>query len=509
MIFHFAYSHIRVWKTTGCTDAGSSYTCANAPLAISPSFLIFAPTRGDVAYGTVSRWRMMTTVGVLGGHWAEADRDAMNALRCARRLRWQRTCSTAVPASAAVSHPSPRKRPKRQPRLDPETPPPSVESFPAYEPRDFFGFQVVHASARSNARVGRIHTPHGVVDTPGFVAVATNAALKAVDHRPIEQLLQLVFCNTYHLLLHPGPDVVEKAGGLHSFMKRDAPIITDSGGFQVFSLAHGSVEEELNMKRKRGRQDDSLLMRVTEEGALFRSYRDGRHVLLTPESSVAAQKSYGSDIIVPLDQLPPYHIERQQLLHSVMLSHRWEARSLRYHLEDVRKQAMYAVIHGGIDEKLRKMSIDYLTALPFDGYAIGGSLGKNHEELFKLLHFVLPQLPKERPNHLLGIADIHSIAGAVPLGVDTFDSCFPTRLGRHGTLLTKRFGRLQIRQGKWKDCFEPPDWEGGLQGHTLAYLHHLYKTHEPMASTLLTLHNLLFMAEYMADIREKILRDEI
>ena len=309
-------------------------------------------------------------------------------------------------------------------------------------------------------------------------------------------------------MLHPGPDVIEAAGGVHKFMNRQSPIITDSGGFQVFSLAHGSVEEEINMKRKRNR-GDSLLLKVSEEGALFRSYRDGQKVLLTPESSVAAQKAYGSDIIIPLDELPPYHIDYDQLHRSVLLSHRWEARSLRAHLDDVRKQAMYAVIHGGIDESLRRLSTDYLTALPFDGFAIGGSLGKNREELFQLLRFVMPLIPTERPNHLLGIADTDSILGAVPLGVDTFDSCFPTRLGRHGTLLTKRFGRIQIRQGKWKRVFEPPDWEGGLQEHTLAYLHHLFKTHEPMAGTLLTLHNGLFMAEMMQDVRNKILNDEI
>lgn len=399
-----------------------------------------------------------------------------------------------------------RKRPPAIP--EPYAEPPPADSFPAYDGRPFFWYEQIHKSSRSDARVGRIHTPHGVIDTPGFVAVATNAALKAVDHRPLGDLLQLVFCNTYHLLLHPGPDIIERAGGVHKFMNRTAPIITDSGGFQVFSLAHGSVEEELNMKRSKS-TGDSLLLSVTEEGATFRSYRNGARVLLTPESSVRAQKQYGSDIIIPLDELPPYHIDRDALHRSVLLTHRWEARSLRAHIDDVRQQAMYGVVHGGIDQDLRKLSTDYVTSLPFDGFAIGGSLGKNRDELMQLLTFLMPLLPRDRPNHLLGIADTESIAGAVPKGVDTFDSCFPTRLGRHGTLLTKRFGRLQIRQGKWKDCFEPPDWEGGLQGHTLAYLHHLYKTHEPMAANLLSLHNLLFMAEFMRDLRTKILNDDI
>jgi queuine tRNA-ribosyltransferase len=409
-----------------------------------------------------------------------------------------------------------RKRNRKPPAFpDPYKKPPPATEFPAYEPRDFFRFELIHQSSKSNARVGRIYTPHGIVDTPGFVAVGTNGALKALDHRIVEEQCQLMFCNTYHLLLHPGPKVIREAGGLHKFMNRKAPIITDSGGFQVFSLDHGSVHDELNMKRrqssksKNNNPETTLLMAVTEEGALFRSYRDGTRVLLTPESSVQAQKAYSSDIIIPLDELPPYHIDSDRLKRSVLLSHRWEARSLQTHLDNVQDQAMYAVIHGGIDEQLRKMSIDYLTSLPFDGFGIGGSLGKNRQELFDLLAFVMPRLPSSRPNHLLGIADIESISGAVPLGVDTFDSCFPTRLGRHGSMLTHRFGRVNIRAGKWKSLFEPPDWEGGLQGHSLAYLHHLFKMHEPMAATLLTLHNILFMHEYMAGLRAKILNDEI
>lgn len=413
--------------------------------------------------------------------------------------------------SNAAPNPSPRPKRHRKPPPfpDPYALPPPPSSFPSYSPPSYFRYELIHRSTRSNARVGRLHTPHGIVDTPAFVAVATNAALKALDHRPLSDQLRLIFCNTYHLMLHPGPDVVAQAGGLHSFMNRDAPIITDSGGFQVFSLAHGSVVEELNMKRSRAKNGDSLLLSVTEEGATFRSYRDGTRMLLTPESSVAAQKSFGADIIVPLDELPPYHIDPDALHRSVLLSHRWEARSLRAHLDDPRQQAMYAVVHGGIDEGLRAMSAKYLSNLPFDGFGIGGSLGKNRDELFELLRFVVPLLPQDRPNHLLGIADVDSIMGAVPLGVDTFDSCFPTRLGRHGTLLTRRFGRVQIRQGKWKSVFEPPDWEGGLQGHSMAYLHHLWKSHEPMAATLLTLHNVLFMSEMMDRLREGILNDEI
>ena len=193
---------------------------------------------------------------------------------------------------------------------------------------------------------------------------------------------------------------------------------------------------------------EGLLIRSNEHGALFRSYRDGRSVALTPESSVAAQKKLGADIIIPLDELPPYHISRDALERSVYLSHRWEARSLREHLRDVRDQAMYGVIHGGVDESLRRLSAAYVGSLPFDGFAIGGSLGKDTAELLRLLSTLMPLLPADRPNHLLGIGDVGSIRGAVLHGVDTFDSTFPTRNARHGTLLTfaRRWGgdRLNV-----------------------------------------------------------------
>lgn len=417
-------------------------------------------------------------------------------------------------ANGTEPWPRPRRRPRSKPNPfpDPYKKPPPPESFPQYEERDFFKFEIIHQSKKSSARVGRIHTPHGVIDTPNYVAVATNAALKAVDHKTLNDVIQLIFCNTYHLLLHPGPEVIAKAGGLHEFMNRKSPIITDSGGFQVFSLAYGSVHDEINMKSRKKRSVGSngkLLSGVTEDGATFRSYRDGTPMLLTPESSVSAQKAYGSDIIVPLDELPPYHITSERLVKSVFLSHRWEARSLRAHLDNVNKQAMYAVIHGGVDEVLRQKSIEYLTSLPFDGFGIGGSLGKDRAELIQLLNFVMPLMPKSKPNHLLGIADIDSIAEAVPLGVDTFDSCFPTRLGRHGTLLSRKHGRINIRKTKWKTVFEPPDPEFGLQSHTLSYLHHLHKAYEPLGGSLTTLHNILFMSQYMAELRTKILDDEI
>jgi queuine tRNA-ribosyltransferase len=240
-------------------------------------------------------------------------------------------------------------------------PPPKPIDFPdwAYEPRSFFRFEILHQSTKSQARVGRIHTPHGTIDTPGFVAVATNGALKGVDFRDADMAgQQLIFSNTYHLLLHPGADIIAEAGGIHKWTNRpDRPFITDSGGFQVFSLAYGSVHEELSSKgelkgetkgelKRAGAsklKDGKENVKVTEDGAVFRSYRDGSKFLLTPETTVQAQKKIGADIIIPLDELPGYYVDRDRLEESVDRTHRWEARSLQEHLKDVKEQAMYCV----------------------------------------------------------------------------------------------------------------------------------------------------------------------
>lgn len=378
------------------------------------------------------------------------------------------------------------------------------------------------------ARVGRIHTPHGVVDTPGFVPVATNAALKGVSFQN-QPHNQLVFANTYHLVLHPGSEIIREAGGIHNFTKRQSgPFITDSGGFQVFSLAYGSVAEELSskgelkrarVKSKPGWRNDVMgkdAVRVTEDGVRFRSYRDGSYVTLTPESTVLSQKDIGADVIIPLDELPPYHIERQKLKESLERSHRWEARSLQQHLKDIRNQAMYSVIHGGLDVELRTKSVEYLTSLPFDGYAIGGSLGNGREELKQLLSWLMPMFDKdgrrEKPRHLLGIGDEPSVRNAVAMGLDTLDSCYPTRLGRHGTLLTRQ-GLLRIKRGANARSFGMKICEGcnctTCQRYDRAYLCHLFKANEPLGVMLATQHNLTYMSDLMAELRQGIIDDKI
>lgn len=369
-------------------------------------------------------------------------------------------------------------------------------------------FEILHSSSKSRARVGRIHTPHGVIDTPNFVAVGTNGTLKALDNKTVQEIgLQLMFCNTYHLLLQPGTEVVRDGGGIHTFINRQLPIITDSGGFQVFSLAYGSVANEL--KSKGTKKTDGTVLKITEEGVLFRSYRDGKKILLTPESSIEAQKNLGADIIIPFDELPPYHIDREKLMKSLDRTHRWEERSLQAHLKNRKEQAMYAVIHGGIDHDLRQKSCEVLTKLDFDGFAIGGSMGKTKSEMIEMLTAMMPSLPVEKPNHLLGIGDLESITACVPLGIDTFDSSYPTRAARHGMALTQA-GPLNLTKGEYANRFEPIEKNctcSTCTHFTVAYINHLFKAREMTSLTLTTIHNLHFMVELMGRYRAAIAAD--
>lgn len=374
----------------------------------------------------------------------------------------------------------------------------------------YFKFEIIHKSKKSNARVGRIHTPHGIIDTPNFVGVGTNGALKALDNTLLNQMgLQLMFVNTYHMLVHPGLETVKLAGGLHKFINRPHPIITDSGGFQVFSLAYGTVKDEL--KSRGSKQSNNSVLKINEEGVLFRSYKDGSKILLTPETSVQAQKILGADIIIPFDELPPYHIDASKLKKSFERTHRWQKRSLEEHLRNRQEQAMYAVVHGGIDPTLRKKSCEILSSMEFDGFAIGGSLGKNRQEMVTMLSSMMSSLPEEYPNHLLGIGDLPSIDECVRLGIDTFDSSHPTRCARHG-LMFNDFGGIKILQTKYKNLFEPLDKTCACltcTNYTAAYIHHLFKANELSGYTLATIHNVHYMVKLLERYRNQILQDQI
>jgi queuine tRNA-ribosyltransferase len=370
----------------------------------------------------------------------------------------------------------------------------------------FFEFELIYQSTRSRARVGRIHTPHGVIDTPNFVPVGTNGSLKTLhnhDHQAYD--VQLMFCNTYHLMVQPGTALIKEAGGLHRYIQRSMPIITDSGGFQVFSLAYGQVAREL--KGQGGKKHPSSVLKVSEEGVVFRSYKNGEKILLSPESSVLAQKDLGSDIIIPLDELLPCDVTTTQLKASFARTHRWQFRSLHQHLQNPQQQAMYGVVHGGTDLALRQHSCAQLAQEAFDGYAIGGSLGRCHTELQQTVAGTMPHLPPDKPVHLLGIGDVGSIEQCIPYGVDTFDSSYPTKAARHGMLLTHQ-GQIKITRQIHAREFEPIEATCGCATcthYTRAYLHHLFKANEPSAASLASIHNLHFMLQKMATLRTQIL----
>lgn len=373
-----------------------------------------------------------------------------------------------------------------------------------------FNFEIIHQSTLSDARVGKITTPHGSFTTPAFVAVGTNGILKAVDHKSIEDLnLPLVFSNTYHLMLHPGEEVVDKAGGLHAFSGRKGPIITDSGGFQVFSLAYGSVANEL--KGSGTKKYGNSVLRISEEGVVFRSYRDGRRIELTPEITVEVQKKLGADIIIPLDELPPYHTDLATLKKSLDRTHRWEKRSLATHLKNRKNQAMFAVCHGGVNPELRQESARLLSEQAFDGFSIGGSLGKNLDELLYILDHTVPYLRPEAPRHLLGIGDLPSIHSCIPKGIDTFDSSYPTKAARHGVALADPEA-VRLRSTKHRLSFIPIE-EGcpcfTCKHYTRSWLHHLFKAHEVSAHSLTTIHNLSYMMRYMDRKKALILENKI
>lgn len=374
----------------------------------------------------------------------------------------------------------------------------------------YFRFELIHTSKKSRARVGKIHTPHGIINTPNFVGVGTNGTLKGIENSITNSMgLELMFCNTYHLMVDPGADIVHQAGGLHRFINRPHPIITDSGGFQVFSLAYGTVKDEL--KSKCIKKHAESVIKISEKGVLFRSYKDGTPILLTPETSIQAQKKLGADIIIPFDELPPYHIDPKVLEKSLHRTHRWEERSLKEHLKDQQNQAIYAVVHGGINLKLRKLSCNFLTQLPFDGFALGGSLGKNRQEMIEMLTHVMQWIPENKPNHLLGIGDLPSLDACVRLGVDTFDSSHPTKCARHGLLFTFQ-GNIKIKQTRYKNMFEPIDKTCiclACKNYSLAYIHHLFKSNELTAYTLASIHNIQHMITLMKNYRTLILEDKI
>ena len=360
-----------------------------------------------------------------------------------------------------------------------------------------------------SARAGVLRTAHGDVRTPAFVPLASTATVKTVQSSEVAELgYDLVLGNTFHLFIQPGHELIAELGGLHEFMGWDGAIVTDSGGYQVFSMGHGSVAEEI--KRRRGERK-SMIVSIEEEGVRFRSYLAGEERFMGPETSMEVQAALGSDIALAFDECTPFHVDRDYTASSMERTHRWLDRCLAWHADHApAHQLVFGIVQGGVHEDLRAQSAAYVSAAAVDGIAIGGSLGQSKEQMREVVGWSLRGLDDERPRHLLGIGDVDDLLHGVGEGIDFFDCATPTRLARHGTALVHDPGRrwrLDLTKSAHRTSREPIA-EGcacpACRDHTRAYLHYLLRAGEPTAGRLLTLHNLTFMEDLMRGLREAI-----
>jgi len=344
-------------------------------------------------------------------------------------------------------------------------------------------FRLIQTCPQSEARAGELLTPHGAVPTPVFLPVGSQGAVKTLTPEEVKALgINMVLANTYHLYLRPGIGVIEKLGGLHKFMAWEQTILTDSGGYQIFSLAP--------------------LRRVSDEGVIFRSHIDGSQHHITPELIVQYQESLGADIIMALDECPTYDDSLEKVEEATERTHRWAERCQKAHQR--RDQALYAIVQGGIFPQLRRQSAEYLTSLDFPGYAIGGlSLGEPKEVTLAMIEETVALLPESKPRYLMGVGSPEDIIEAIARGCDIFDSALPTRVARNGALFTWQ-GRRNISNAAYSQM-EQPVVPGcncyTCRNFSAAYLHHLFGCDELLAYRLATIHNLGFITDFMAKIR--------
>ena len=375
------------------------------------------------------------------------------------------------------------------------------------------------------ARAGVLSTPHGSIMTPAFVAVGTKADVKAVDSTQFKELgIQTIIANTYHLYLSPGEKLIEKAGGIHKFMGFDGPIMTDSGGFQVFSLGEGFGKKISKLSKQETEEpketplpvffDEELatshgkLAIVDEDGVSFTSHVDGSLHRFTPERSIEIQHGLGADIIYAFDECTSPAADYEYQKEAMGRTHRWADRSLKAHRGNITKnneQGIYGIVQGGRFAGLRIESAQTLANMDFDGYGIGGSFSK--DDILGILDKVSLELPKEKPKHLLGIGEPEDIFIGVACGMDTFDCVVPTRNGRNGGIFTSA-GKIQIPNSQYIDDFTPLDADCDCEvckHHTRAYIHHLFRTHEMLGQILASRHNIRFLTRLVEQIRQSIL----
>lgn len=353
-----------------------------------------------------------------------------------------------------------------------------------------FQFELLKKSKECKARLGKIKTNHGEIETPIFMPVGTRATVKTMTPEELKDLkAQIILSNTYHLFLKPGTDIIEKAGGLHKFMNWDRPILTDSGGFQVFSLRNNR--------------------KITEEGVEFRSHIDGSKKFLSPEKSMEIQNILGSDIMMAFDECAPYPASHDYVEHSMHRTTRWAKRCKDYH-KNTDNQALFGIIQGGMYKDLRKESAKDLIELDFPGYAVGGlSVGEPKDMMVDVLDYTTDLMPKDKPRYLMGVGTPDYLFEAVEHGIDMADCVLPTRIARNGTCMTTR-GRIVIKNAKYKEDFTPLDPECDCyvcKNYTKAYMRHLFNVDEILGLRLASIHNLHFLINLMENIRTAIKND--
>ncbi|CAK8163070.1 Queuine tRNA-ribosyltransferase [Candidatus Xenohaliotis californiensis] len=380
-----------------------------------------------------------------------------------------------------------------------------------------FSFDVQHLSSFCYARVAKLNTPHGSLDTPAFIFCATKGAVKSLDAKQLNECnTQIILSNTYHLLLRPGIDLIYKMGGIHKFMGWSKPMLTDSGGFQIFSLGYGSVSSEI--KGKKNMPKNKSLLHLNENGASFRSYIDGTLHSLTPEISIQAQYKIGADIILVLDECTPYNVDKCYTENSMHMSHRWALRSLNeFQQINNKQQVLYGIVQGGVYKDLREISCAFINDNDFFGCAIGGSLGSTKKQMYDIVCLTTKQICRDYPIHLLGIGGLSDVLFGVCCGVDTFDCVHPTRLARHGGALVKPIrnnGRenINLLNNEFKMDERPIESDCGCPtclSVSRAYIHYLIKAKEFTVYSLLTQHNVYFMNKFMSLIRSAIKHDTL
>jgi queuine tRNA-ribosyltransferase len=345
-------------------------------------------------------------------------------------------------------------------------------------------FNLLKTDRNSRARQGELITPHGTISTPIFMPVGSQATVKSITPEHLKEIgIKMILANTYHLYLRPGVDIVKKMGGLHRFMDWDRAILTDSGGFQIFSLSH--------------------LRNIREEGVRFRSHIDGSEHFITPELDIQFQEDIGADVIMALDICPSFKDNADKVKEATDRTHRWAERCRKAHTRP--DQALFGIVQGGFNPEWRKESARIISSLDFPGYAIGGlSLGEPKEMTTNIIEITAPLLPENKPRYLMGVGSPEDILNGVSQGIDMFDSVLPTRVARNGALFSSK-GRLNIRNAMWKEESSPIDPACGCymcRHFSAAYIHHLFRAEELLAYSLATIHNLHFMYNFIIQIRQ-------